>query len=205
MNGEKIIEFKGSKKGIYISIKGYENLEEIKNIITKKISKNEDFFKGAMIDTIKSDLLDDVDILVLENYLEKEYKLKFVKDEITDEVFDGIRQGNTKFLKSTLRSGAKIFFKGNVVLIGDVNPGAQVIAYGNVIITGSLRGMVHAGANGNEEAFVSANNLDPTQLRIAGKIAIPPENQDKPDIPEVAFIKNDNIVIESYTKNTLFN
>ncbi|WXR61986.1 septum site-determining protein MinC [Peptostreptococcaceae bacterium AGR-M142] len=205
MNGEKIIEFKGSKKGIYISIKGYENLEEIKDIIGQKISKNEDFFKGAMIDTIKSDLLDDVDILVLENYLEKEYKLKFVKDEIVDEVFDGIRQGNTKFLKSTLRSGAKIFFKGNVVLIGDVNPGAQVIAYGNVIITGSLRGMVHAGANGNEEAFVSANNLDPTQLRIAEKIAIPPENQDKPDIPEVAFIKNDNIVIESYTKNTLFN
>ena len=57
---------------------------------------------------------------------------------------------------------------------------------------------MHAGANGNEMAFVSAYELQPMQLRIANAIAIPPDGEsgNKPEFPEIAFIKDDFIVIE---------
>ncbi|MBC7106160.1 MAG: septum site-determining protein MinC, partial [Firmicutes bacterium] len=74
----------------------------------------------------------------------------------------------TILVRRTLRSGQRLCYNGNVVILGDVNPGAEVVAAGNVIVMGVLRGVVHAGANGNEEAVVLAFRLRPTQLRIAG-------------------------------------
>ena len=50
----------------------------------------------------------------------------------------------TILVKRTLRSGQRVFFPGNIVVLGDVNPGAEVIAGGNVLIMGSMRGMAHA-------------------------------------------------------------
>ena len=61
----------------------------------------------------------------------------------------------------TLRSGFSLNHAGHVVVIGDVNPGAEVIASGNVMVWGHLRGMVHAGAEGNENAIVCALDLSP--------------------------------------------
>ena len=71
-------------------------------------------------------------------------------------------------VRRTLRSGFSLQHSGHVVVIGDVNPGAEIIAGGDVIVWGRLRGMVHAGAEGNEDAVVCALDLSPTQLRIAG-------------------------------------
>ena len=39
-------------------------------------------------------------------------------------------------------------------------------AGGNIAIIGSLRGVAHAGANGNTKAIITANNIDVTQVRI---------------------------------------
>lgn len=69
-------------------------------------------------------------------------------------------------VQRTLRSGYSLHFEGHVVVIGDVNPGAEIVAGGSVIVWGNLRGMVHAGADGNADATVCALDLDPTQLRI---------------------------------------
>lgn len=95
----------------------------------------------------------------------------------------------------TLRSGFSLQHPGHVVLIGDVNPGAEVIAGGDVVVWGRLRGMVHAGAAGDENAIVCALDLSPTQLRIAGKIATTPQRRGKPQ-PEIASIKNGQVVAE---------
>src|SRR5690349_13878069 len=57
-------------------------------------------------------------------------------------------------LKRTLRSGRTVNSAGHVVVLGDVNPGAKIIAAGDIIIWGRLRGIVHAGADGDEEAVV---------------------------------------------------
>lgn len=73
----------------------------------------------------------------------------------------------TLYLRKTLRSGQKVVFAGNVVLLGDLNPGAQIEADGDVIVLGQLRGSVHAGCEGDREATVITSSLNATQLRIA--------------------------------------
>ncbi|MBX3049131.1 MAG: septum site-determining protein MinC [Anaerolineales bacterium] len=100
-------------------------------------------------------------------------------------------------VRRTLRSGASITHAGHVTLIGDLNPGAEIIAGGDVIIWGRLRGLVHAGAEGNEDAVVCALDLAPTQLRIAGHIAIPPQERGQPS-PEVAFVRDGQVIAEPW-------
>ena len=100
-------------------------------------------------------------------------------------------------VRRTLRSGFSVQFAGHVIVIGDVNPGAEVIASGNVLVWGRLRGMVHAGAEGNEDAIVCALDLIPTQLRIAGQIAITPQRRGKPQ-PEMARLKDGQVVAEAW-------
>jgi septum site-determining protein MinC len=100
-------------------------------------------------------------------------------------------------MQRTLRSGFRVQFKGHIVVIGDVNPGAEIIASGSVVVWGRLRGLVHAGAEGNDQATVCALDLSPTQLRIAGKIAAPPQRRGKIS-PETAHLNNGQVVAESW-------
>lgn len=112
-------------------------------------------------------------------------------------VFNGLKEGPTQFVRGTMRSGRSVVFKGNVVVLGDVNPGAEIIADGNIVVMGHLRGVAHAGASGNHSAYVCANQLNPTQLRIGQLITRPPEESQGAD-PEIALVKGDSIVIEPY-------
>ena len=97
----------------------------------------------------------------------------------------------------TLRSGFSLQHAGHIVIIGDVNPGAEIIAGGDVIVWGHLRGMVHAGAAGNEGAVVCALDLTPTQLRIGGQIATTPQRRGKPQ-PELARLVDGHVVAEPW-------
>jgi septum site-determining protein MinC len=103
-------------------------------------------------------------------------------------------------LKETLRSGRSIYHEGHVVIIGDVNPGAEVVASGDVIVWGRLRGLVHAGALGDETAVICALELSPTQLRISDQIAISPDEKRGKAIPEQATIRHGQIVAEMWQK-----
>lgn len=85
----------------------------------------------------------------------------------------------TKIYRKTLRSGAEIVYDGNVVLIGDVNPGAKIKAAGDIIVIGNLRGIAHAGTNGNKKSVIIAHALDAVQIAIADIIAIPPDDFSK--------------------------
>ena len=86
----------------------------------------------------------------------------------------------------------------DLLVIGDVNPGAEVVAGGNVVVWGKLRGMVHAGAMGDDSAIVCALSLAPTQLRIGNHIARPPDEKKASPIPEVARVRDDRIVVEPW-------
>jgi len=101
------------------------------------------------------------------------------------------------WIKRTLRSGFSIQFPGHVIVIGDVNPGAEIIASGDIIVWGHLRGVVHAGAEGNEKAVVCALDLSPTQLRIAGQIAIAPQRRGKSQ-PEMAYLLDGHVMAEPW-------
>ena len=103
------------------------------------------------------------------------------------------------FVRRTLRSGRAIHHSGHVIVVGDVNAGAEIVAGGDIVVWGKVRGVVHAGAGGDESAVVCALDLVPMQLRIAGHIAISPERKGRP-APEVARIKDGRIVAEPWGK-----
>lgn len=101
---------------------------------------------------------------------------------------------STLYHRGTLRGGQTLHNLGNIVVIGDVNPGAELIASGDVVVFGSLRGVAHAGAQGDAGARVVALELAPTQLRIATMIAAPDAGA-TPAGPQHAYILGDRIAI----------
>ncbi len=97
----------------------------------------------------------------------------------TDEpVWNPDGRGVVTALRRTLRSGNRVRAAGDLVVYGDVNSGAQVESTGNIIVLGALRGLAHAGVNGQEDAVVVALEIDRGQIRIGEHIAF------EPDAPE---------------------
>jgi septum site-determining protein MinC len=105
---------------------------------------------------------------------------------------------DTLFLRRTVRSGQAIHHLSNVVVLGDVNPGAEIVAGGDIIVWGVLRGMVHAGYPDNENALVCSLQLAPVQLRIAHLLSRPPEGFEAQPRPEIATIRQGQIVVETW-------
>ncbi len=99
-------------------------------------------------------------------------------------------------INRTVRGGQEIKTESSVLILGNVNPGAQVIAGGSIDIRGTCRGIVHAGAFGDETACVVADRLMPLQIRIADVVARSPDEMEKADHAERASIKNGHIVFE---------
>jgi septum site-determining protein MinC len=106
--------------------------------------------------------------------------------------------GDALFITRTVRSGQSVRHHSHVVVLGDVNPGAEVIAAGDVVVWGRLRGVVHAGAIGDEEAIVCSLELSPMQLRIAGLASRSPEEGVPTAGAEVAHIEKGRIVVEPW-------
>ena len=98
--------------------------------------------------------------------------------------------------EGTIRAGEHIHSKGDLLVLGDVNPGAIVSANGNVMIWGKLLGIAHAGKSGNSKATISSLSLKPVQLRIADKVAKGPKETQELGIAEKAEISNGIIVIK---------
>ncbi len=102
-------------------------------------------------------------------------------------------------IRRTLRSGQILRHPGHIVVIGDVNPGAEVVAGGDIVVWGRVRGLVHAGALGEEGAVICALDLAPTQLRIAGHIARSPDERRSKPVPEIAMVRDERIVAEPWS------
>lgn len=90
-----------------------------------------------------------------------------------------------------VRSGQTISLQPSLLYIGDVNPGGTIMSSGDIFILGSLRGMAHAGMDGDEQAVIAASHLRPTQLRIADVISRPPDEWGTEEIfMEFAYLHN---------------
>lgn len=120
---------------------------------------------------------------------------------------DEARRHPTLLIRKTLRSGQHVRFYGNVVILGDVNPGAEIVAGGDIIVMGWLRGLAHAGAEGNTQAMVAAFRLNPTQIRIAHFIGRAPDKEDTtlPTVPEFAEVRDGQLIIDQWQHSMLGN
>lgn len=107
-----------------------------------------------------------------------------------------IESSETKFIRGSLRSGQKEEYEGSIVILGDVNGGAEVIASENIVVLGSLRGLAHAGAKGNKQAMIAANQIDCPQIRISNIIK-EIEKKENEKVKTYAYInENDEIILE---------
>jgi septum site-determining protein MinC len=112
---------------------------------------------------------------------------------------DIISQEQTILIQRTVRSGQRVFYGGNVVVLGDVNPGAEIVAGGNIICKGTFRGIAHAGAMGEYNSVVAALRLEPSQLRIAEFITRAPDGDfSQSSQPEIARVQDGVVIIEHY-------
>lgn len=103
--------------------------------------------------------------------------------------------GDCLYLDQPVRSGVEIRYPGSVVVRGDVNPGGAIAAGGDVLVWGRLRGLAHAGIQGNARAVILALHLDAPQVRIAQRAARVPDSALESPIPEVAYISGTSIRI----------
>ena len=99
------------------------------------------------------------------------------------------------YLQMTVRSGIEIRHSGTVIVLGDLNPGGIVVANGDILIWGRLRGIAHAGADGNSKCLIMALHMEPTQLRIADYVARAPTTQLTQVYPEIAHVTPEGIRI----------
>ncbi|KKI92307.1 septum formation inhibitor [Bacillus sp. SA1-12] len=113
-----------------------------------------------------------------------------------DEALRIKRETEVVSVAKIVRSGQILKVKGDLLLIGDVNPGGTVIAAGNIFVLGALRGIAHAGAEGNGQAVIAASLMKPAQLRISDIINRAPDHiPNDGNEMECAYINEDNEMI----------
>ncbi len=217
------MKIKGIKNGVLVNLEEDRDWLDVKDDLIKQIEDKQEFFLGARLildvgnnvlrakelgelrDILaeKGVILSGVSSLSLVTQetarllgLKTDLKPPKVKSTSHIQPLDTVLEGEPAvMIHRTMRSGYKIAYHGHVVVLGDVNPGAEIIASGCVVVWGRLRGTVHAGAEGDEDAVVCALDLSPMQLRIASKVATTPNVEEKPQ-PEIASIKDDKIIAE---------
>jgi septum site-determining protein MinC len=214
------VNIKGTKNGLVININSYYDMEIIKNCLQNKFESTKGFFSGAQFHLKPNGRkLTNKEKIELET-LCKNHGLIPSKNKKNEENYNnqntskpdetvitniGILpeelNGVNNFIKCNIRNGQKLFFKGNVILVGDINPGGQLSATGSIIIIGSLKGIAHSGVEGNDDSFIIAYDFCPYQIRIAQTIARNPERRPLSSKgPEIAFLEKGTIVIEKYKK-----
>ncbi|MBE6081259.1 MULTISPECIES: septum site-determining protein MinC [Tissierellales] len=199
----ELVSFKGTRNGICIYIKD-GNFSLIKNELDRKLKRSNSFFKGGRISDIKGKALTEEEKSEIKELINDKYKLDINENALASEnLEEGFlrdeSEGMTKFITTTVRSGQTIEYSGNLVILGDINPGGMISAKGNIVVLGHLRGIAHAGVDGNKKVFVAAYELNPTQLRIADIIARKPDGEvNISKWPEIARVCDGEVVIEPY-------
>ena len=120
--------------------------------------------------------------------------------EMTRPTAEPAGEDKAMWIGRTLRSGTRVEFAGNVIVVGDVNPGAEVVAEGNIIVWGRVRGLVHAGAGGDASAFVCGLDMSAAQIRVGGVAAVPSERSGEAR-PVKYFLEDGIIKSESWQSN----
>jgi len=219
MDDHAKVQIKGIREGLLITVRN-DDWPEAKAALQEQIKEQSEFLRGgrlildvgnqviraAELGQLRDMLTDDGLALwaVLSNSQVTQQNAQLLglatrinkptsPERTTHTIETALTGEEAVLVRRTLRSGYSLQHFGHVVVIGDVNPGSEIVAGGDIVVWGRLRGMVHAGAEGNQDAVVCAMDLAPTQLRIADHIATTPKPGGKPQ-PEMARIVDGQVV-----------
>lgn len=229
------VSIRGRSDGLTIEI-GEGPWPEIVSALTHRLENSGGFFRGAHVALELGERpLNEQDLKTLADLIARHEIILGVVRTSADRTFHSaialglavihesaegatlaaaqVAAGNTEshsyyVYRGSLRSGQILDRADHVVIVGDVNPGAQVISDGDILVWGRLRGMAHAGANGNSQSVIAALDLDPIQLRIDTVIAATPggATDNRPRWyggrtarrPEIARLVDSQLVIEAW-------
>ncbi|MCL2572168.1 MAG: hypothetical protein FWE11_07160 [Defluviitaleaceae bacterium] len=194
LEAKQCVILKGRRDGISILLDDKADFDLIKDVLRKRVAGSRNFFDGAKSTvTFKGRKLSPGEELILLEIIQFETNLDVgtadtPKEEIAKLVPaspPGVQPliSETFYYKGGIRSGQTIRQNGSVVIIGDINPGAVIKVTGSIVVLGALRGMAWAGApidddcTGSTEAFISATEFKPTQIRIGRVVTYIPKDQ----------------------------
>ena len=215
---DNLITIKGKKDRLEIGLNKEADFDTLIEAFKEKISTAKSFLGSgkAAIEFTKRDLTteeEDALISILQDNSNLRIVFVFSKSESKNNsistgrtIYDSVAtEGPTKFYRGNLRAGRKLEYKGNIVILGDVNPGAEVVSTGNILVIGHLNGTVTAGTEDPAHAFIGALYMNPVHLTIGEIFAKPLQNEildtnkvDKKSKFKIAHIKDWNIVIEDF-------
>jgi len=90
---------------------------------------------------------------------------KTTDDKPSNETVETIKN---MLITQPVRSGQRIYAKGDLTILSHVSAGAEVMAEGNIHIYGALRGRALAGVQGNTESRIFCSALHAELISIAG-------------------------------------
>lgn len=195
------ISILSNNKNLIIKISESASSNDIKKELKKKLADLKKFYKeeknpilvtGKMLKTKEIDKIQKMIKGVLDVNIEFDSPRAMGLHGIKRDFKKDIESSETKFFKSSLRSGQKLEFEGSIVIMGDVNDGAEVIAEDNIVVMGNLRGMAHAGAKGNENAIIAAHVINSPQIRIASIIKERDREQIENEMFSYAYVNEEN-------------
>ena len=220
----ELIKIKGGAGGFQLMIDSSAELSDVQAELEKKLSEHPEFFpKGTEFQLVVADLSKSVRSGLQEFLTDKGLSVTAgARQPVRRQAQQGKGAGRgmqstvqaaqsfqseggsrlageqqvMTVINRTVRNGEEITSQGSVMICGNVNPGAKIVAAGSIDVRGNCRGIVHAGAMGDYQAFVVADRLMPMQIRIANLIARSPDNPEKSDYAEKAYIKDGHIIIE---------
>ena len=101
-------------------------------------------------------------------------------------------------INQPIRSGQRIYARGDLIVIAQVSAGAEVIAEGNIHIYGTLRGRALAGVQGDESAQIFCSNLQAELVSVAGTYRISEDlDESNRNTPVQIYLNNQALIIKN--------
>lgn len=187
---------------IVLNVNIIADLNEIVEELQVKLPKLKEFYKTSTLPMrVTGKLFSETEIEALRKMIQESINVEIKFDDVSDLLgLHAIKKtfqvnteiSETKYIINSIRSGQIEEYPGSLVVCGDVNAGGEVVAGGNVIVVGALRGVAHAGANGNMLAMISANSIDVTQIRIGNLVK---EIEEKIEKNPICKVSGNEIII----------
>ncbi|GGA35523.1 septum site-determining protein MinC [Psychrobacillus lasiicapitis] len=170
MTKKQLISIKGTKEGLVLRLDDQCSYTELLEELVKKVSDEGFEGQAEVLLHLGCRYCNDEQAKEIINCVQQTEHLRVTKiqsDVMTvEECNRRLLENQSETYVGIVRSGQIITAVGDLVVIGDVNPNGRVIAGGNVFVLGRLKGIAHAGANGNRNAVIAASWLEATHLII---------------------------------------
>ncbi|WP_177194752.1 septum site-determining protein MinC [Alteribacillus iranensis] len=184
---KNLVTIKGTKEGLTVFLNDQCSYDALTEELKEKVARDHQAFGNGPEVEVKVDvgyrfLTKEQEHQIISLLEEADpIKVKEIQTEVIsrEEARKEREETGITSYSQIIRSGQDIRVKGDLYLLGDVNPGGTIQATGSIFVLGTLKGTARAGIDGDLRAVVGASVMDPHQLSIAGTYFHAPERHEK--------------------------